>query len=312
MAEATQHDASTAGSHAPPPGAGTHEDDGHDAHSKYPFLAHHFDTPQQQFETGKLGIWLFLVTEVLFFAGLFCAYTLYRAQHPEVFYYAHFFLDTKWGAINTVVLLVSSLSAAWAVRCAQMRNKQGLVLNIVVTILCACTFMGIKYVEYNHKFHDGLLPGKRFAPTHVAWETEPFKAKYPEAAKAAEQLVILGLAPKTDDNDPKAAQRDFARTLPDKAKMPLVHAGLVNPASGDVTMAPPNRTATFFGIYFFMTGLHGLHVLIGIGVWIWLLIRATKGVFNENYFGPIDFAALYWHLVDLIWIYLFPLLYLIH
>ncbi len=312
MAEATQQEASKGKLHAPPVGADAHDDDGHHGHGEYPFLAHHFDTPEQQFEAGKLGIWLFLVTEVLFFAGLFCAYTLYRAQHPEVFYYAHFFLDTKWGAINTVVLLVSSLTAAWAVRNAQMRNKQALVINIVVTILCACTFMGIKYVEYSHKFHDGLLPGKRFAPTHMAWETESFKHKYPDAAAAAEKLVGIGLAPAGEGSDPKAAQREFARTLPGKTKKPLVDAGLVNPRTGDVTMAPPNRTATFFGIYFFMTGLHGLHVLIGIGIWIWLLIRATKGVFNENYFGPIDFAALYWHLVDLIWIYLFPLLYLIH
>ncbi|MEZ4221235.1 MAG: cytochrome c oxidase subunit 3 family protein [Polyangiaceae bacterium] len=307
MAEATQQQSSAKKAAAPPPEV--HDDHGHDhGHGEHPNLAHHFDSYEQQFEAGKLGIWLFLVTEVLFFAGLFCAYSLYRAQHPEVFYYAHFFLDTKWGAINTIVLLVSSLTAAWAVRCAQTRNKQGLVINIVVTILCACTFMGIKYVEYTHKFHDGLLPGKRFAPTHVAWETESFKHKYPEAAAAAEKLVSFESTP----GDTKTLQREYARSLPEKAKKPLVHAGLVNPDTNDVRMAPPTRTATFFGIYFFMTGLHGLHVLIGIGIWVWLLIRSNKGIFNENYFGPIDFAALYWHLVDLIWIYLFPLLYLIH
>ena len=98
--------------------------------------------------------------------------------------------------------------------------------------------------------------------------------------------------------------------LSEKAVKPLVDAGMLAPNSTTITR--PRKAHIFFGIYFFMTGLHGLHVLIGIGIWIWMLVKASKGVFNENYFGPIDFTALYWHLVDLIWIYLFPLLYLIH
>lgn len=298
---------------APPPELDEHDDhDGHD-HDKYPFLQHHFDTPQQQFDSGKLGIWLFLVTEVLFFAGLFCAYTIYRSQNPEVFYYAHFFLDTKWGAINTVVLLFSSLTAAWAVRCAQLRNTKGLMINIVITIFCACGFMGIKYVEYSHKVHDGLLPGERFKPAHAIWELDGFKEKFPESATAAAKLVELGKTEaKEGDPTPRALQREYARTLSPKAQKPLIDSGLYDPKSGDVSMKPPAKTPTFFGIYFFMTGLHGVHVLVGIGIWIWLLFRAKAGVFNENYFGPIDYAALYWHLVDLVWIYLFPLLYLIH
>ncbi|MBX3130878.1 MAG: cytochrome c oxidase subunit 3 family protein [Polyangiaceae bacterium] len=314
MSEASQEVTSGEAGHAPPePHAHEHDDhDGHD-HDKYPFLQHHFDTPQQQFDAGKLGIWLFLVTEVLFFAGLFCAYTIYRSQNPEVFYYAHFFLDTKWGAINTVVLLVSSLTAAWAVRCAQLRNTRALLINIVITILCACGFMGIKYVEYSHKFHDGLLPGKRFQPAHVIWELDGFKAKFPESAVAATKLVELGKAPDAADAPAaRAAQREYARSLPAKVQKPLVDAGLYNPKTGDVRMAPPAKTGTFFGIYFFMTGLHGIHVLVGIGIWVWLFFRAKRAIFNENYFGPIDYAALYWHLVDLVWIYLFPLLYLIH
>src|SRR5262245_54662319 len=149
-------------SSAPPP---AHKEDGHahehgDGHhhnAEYPFLAHHFDTPLQQFEAGKLGIWLFLLTEVLFFAGLFCAYTVYRAIRPEVFVYAHYFLDTRLGAVNTCVLLLSSLTAAWSVRNAQLRQQKLLMINIVVTIACACTFMVVKYFEYSHKVHDGLL-----------------------------------------------------------------------------------------------------------------------------------------------------------
>src|SRR6188474_2407245 len=109
---------------------------GSHAHGDGPHLAHHFDTYQQQFDAGKLGIWLFLLTEVLFFSGLFCAYTVYRGMHPEVFVYAHYFLNTTMGAINTCVLLISSLTAAWAVRNAQLAQRKLLVLNIIITIAC--------------------------------------------------------------------------------------------------------------------------------------------------------------------------------
>ena len=315
MSQASTHAANEDPSKGLPPETDGHShEEGHHDHGKYPFLAHHFDTPQQQFDAGKLGIWLFLVTEVLFFAGLFCAYTIYRAQHPEVFYYAHFHLDTTMGAVNTVVLLVSSLTAAWAVRSAQLRNKAALMLNITITIVCACVFMGVKYVEYSHKFHDGLLPGKRFAPTQMIWELPVFKEKHPETAKALKQLEAIATDPGKRAEAPpvEEAQQAFVSRLSPEVVKPMVSAGLVNPKTMEVNLKPPARTATFFGIYFFMTGLHGLHVTIGIGIFIWLLWRASKGIFNKNYFGPIDYAALYWHLVDLIWIYLFPLLYLIH
>ena len=219
--------------------AGAH---GHDDHEHVPGLAHHFESHELQFEAGKLGIWIFLFTEILFFSGLFVAYAIYRSMYPEVFVGASVHLDTKMGAINTGVLLLSSLTAAWAVRCAQLGNRKGLILNLSLTLLCAFGFMIIKYIEYTAKFEHGLLPGKWFVAT----------AEHPESLK------------------------------------------------------------TFFSIYFVMTGLHGIHVLAGIGVFIWLLKRAIRGDFTPEYYGPIDFAALYWHIVDLIWIYLFPLLYLIH
>jgi cytochrome c oxidase subunit 3 len=313
---------------APPPavhdvGHG-HDDHGHEAHDPIhaanPHLAHHFDTPQQQFDAGKLGIWLFLLTEVLFFAGLFCAYTVYRAMHPEVFVYAHYFLDTKLGALNTCVLLISSLTAAWAVRNAQLAEKKMLMINILVTIACACTFMCVKYVEYAHKYHDGLLPGHNFQPKEQIWELKSFRDKHPEAAEYAEKLAKL---------DEKKAGAPAAAAKPGEAPAepaekierpteeelePLLAAGLVGPRSLDPSahISRPRMAHVFFGIYFFMTGLHGFHVVIGIGIWIWMLFKASKNQFGPTYFGPIDFTALYWHLVDLIWIYLFPLLYLIH
>src|SRR5688572_13506379 len=155
----------------------------------YPYTPHHFYGAKQHFESGKMGVWLFLVTEILFFAGLFCAYTIYRAQHPEVFYWAHFYLDTKWGAINTVVLILSSFTAAWAVRNAQLGQTTLLRVNILITIACACVFMCVKYVEYSHKFHDGLLPARHFAPVHEVWETPTFVHKHPGAAKAASRII---------------------------------------------------------------------------------------------------------------------------
>ncbi len=359
MSDATPEATAPAKSPSAPPPAAAHDHDhghgdhGHDPiHAANPNLAHHFDTPQQQFDAGKLGIWLFLLTEVLFFAGLFCAYTVYRAMRPEVFVYAHYFLDTKLGAVNTCVLLLSSLTAAWAVRNAQMAQHALLKLNIVITILCACTFMVVKYFEYSHKYHDGLLPGPRFAPKEQVWELKTFKDKHPESAEYAEHLLkaskqaatVMAPAaaagmpaatgatpastaptpPSTPDPNqiagqvaapqPAAApmQPEFTRPTLEQIE-PLIAAGVLGPKAETPNLpSKPRNAHVFFSIYFFMTGLHGLHVLIGIGIFVWLLLKANKNVFGPNYFGPIDYAALYWHLVDLIWIYLFPLLYLIH
>lgn len=219
-------------------------------------VAHHFATAQQQFDAGKLGIWIFLVTEILFFSGLFCAYAVYRAIHPEIFIYAHQYLDKNLGALNTAVLIFSSLMMAWAVRCAQLDQRRGLVACLAITLVCASVFMGVKYVEYSQKWRHGLLWGGWFRPA--------------EAAQA--------------------------------------------PAHGPPAehSPPPRDTGIFFSIYFLMTGLHGLHVLGGMGVIGWLLAGALAGQYGSEHFAPVDFVALYWHLVDMIWIFLFPLLYLIH
>ncbi len=571
-----------------------HDDHGH-AHS--PFIQHHYDDAQHQFDSGKLGIWLFLAQEVLFFSALFVAYILYRHHHPEIYAYAHKYLDVKFGAINTAVLIFSSLTAAWAVRAAQLRQQRLLVACLGVTILCALTFLGIKYVEYTHKIHEHLLPGRYFDPCvaanesplltrnnecpgskgSVVWDyeksapqlgcvptfaidqdlnkkdvqprckvrevdvetikivkdgkselaTDPdsnltlflekeatakpvaktciahaegeqehggeecWKVAYQpavcrpgwfysmrctagaglqgdpkaataalpklkEVAKAAKKALdeakasgasadaLADLTVATDDAD--FLQSDTERQIKDAdelkrvaekfcaatekysysqafndlddcrgggvkrgkalkaiAKAELRHKcmGLRDGARGacitdhtkdlDVTAftqtecvrsdqvgfvvehhnheetpaervvsatcepppkpgvapdifaekqttlatgvkaaggehvmtpheeheelyggPPPEHTGMFFTIYFAMTGLHGIHVLVGVFVFIWLLIRATKGHFTPEYFGPVDWAALYWHIVDLIWIFLFPLMYLIH
>jgi cytochrome c oxidase subunit III len=213
------------------------------------WLAHHFDTPAQQFDAAKIGMWAFLVQELLFFSGLFVAYGVYRSWYPEMFRAASHQLDKIMGATNTIVLLFSSFTAAMAVRSSQLGKKQATSRFIVITIVCACIFLVVKYFEYQHKFHAGLLPGRFFHP-HVAH-----------------------LVPNTP---------------------PL-----------------PANTGSFFSIYFMMTGIHGIHVIVGIGVLIWILMRNMRGDFSKEFFTPVDIVALYWHLVDLVWIYLFPLLYLI-
>jgi len=312
------------------PDSGGHAHDA--AHAEHPFLAHHFDSPKHQFESGKLGIWLFLVTEVLFFGGLFCAYAIYRSLHPEIFVYAHYYLDTFWGAVNTGVLIVSSLTAAWAVRNAQLGEQKKLVTNIIITIVLACCFLCVKYIEYSHKFHDNVLPGRHFNPTHEAWELESYKkahgdhggghatAEHTEAAPALPSTPGATATPAA----PLAGTQSATPTDTTSAAQPAAPgapAGGAGAAPTEATSgkkAPPGalerprHVSVFFSIYFFMTGLHGVHVVAGIITWLWLLRRAVRGEFGPQYFGAIDYAALYWHLVDLIWIYLFPLLYLIH
>ncbi len=232
-------------------GAG-HDDHGHHGPS---WLAHHFETPVQQFDTAKLGMWLFLAQEILFFSGLFVAYGVFRTQFPEAFEAGSAQLDRIIGGFNTCVLLVSSFTAAMAVRSAQLGERGKTSIHLLITIACAFAFLIVKYFEYSAKFEHGLLPGEHFHP-----------------------------------------------------HLDQVHPWV--PGVEHVTSIPP-ETHVFFGIYFVLTGLHGVHVAIGIGVLTWILLRNHRGDFSKDYWTPVDIAALYWHLVDLVWIYLFPLLYLI-
>jgi cytochrome c oxidase subunit 3 len=265
------------------------------SHSSSPYQQHHFDTPEQQFDAGKLGIWLFLATEILLFGGLFCAYAIYRANHHEVFVYAHQFLDKVLGGTNTVILLCSSLTMAWAVRASQLGQRRLLITLLSLTLLGGFGFMGIKYVEYKAKWEHGLLPGTHFAP-HEEGETPAPSPAAPSGTPPA----------------PAAAETGTKTTIKPAAQGP---SGTVSSEAAEHGAAShgkrPSNVQIFFGIYFLMTGLHGIHVLAGMGAIVWILVRSIKGHFGPEYFTPVDFVGLYWHLVDLIWIFLFPLLYLI-
>jgi len=206
-------------------------------------VAHHFDTPRQQFEAAKLGMWLFLATEVLFFGGMFAGYTVYRTLYPDAFAQGSGHLDVVLGTINTAVLLLSSLSMALAVHAAQTSSKH-LVRFILGTAILGIAFLGVKFVEYQHKFHDGLVPGKHFG-------------------------------------------------------------------SADHLEPMMSSTELFFSFYFAMTGMHALHMVIGLGLLMWIAVGAARRRFSSSYYTPVEMVGLYWHFVDIIWVFLFPLLYLI-
>lgn len=210
------------------------------AHAHTPELRHHYATAAQQRSAARFGMWIFLGQELLFFSGLFMAYIALRFFYPETFLAAHEYLDVTMGTLNTVFLITSSLTMALAVRAAQVGQQRQLVANLALTFLLAGAFLVVKYFEYAHKIHDGLLPGALYAGPDL-----------------------------------------------------------------------PGRPGLFFAAYFVMTGLHGLHVLIGMGIIAWIGVKAVRGTFGPKYNVPVENVGLYWHLVDLIWIFLFPLLYLV-
>lgn len=250
-----------------------------------PHLAHHFDSLQQQYDSAKLGMWIFLVTEVLFFGGLFCAYAVMRANRPEVFADGHLFLHTALGAVNTVVLIFSSLTMALAVRAAQIGNRRALVALLIVTLTCALAFLGVKAVEYKQKWDHRMVPGQA--------------------------RIEYWLSGNRSDTD-RATQIPPKKFLPDReyVREHLQHAGEAELSEDELTRRIDN-VRTFMGIYFGLTALHAVHVIVGIGVIFWILLGALRGRFGPQNFTRVDLVGLYWHLVDLIWIYLFPLLYLI-
>jgi heme/copper-type cytochrome/quinol oxidase subunit 3/cytochrome c5 len=430
-----------------------------------PNLAHHFDSPPQQMSAAKLGMWMFLATEVLFFGGLFVFYAVMRNTHPEIFAYGSQFLDWRLGAANTVVLIASSVTMAVAVTAAQRNQRRLLLACLGATLAGAMTFLVIKYFEYSHKISENLVWGSAFYENPHANEHDANLAAGGEApdtgepaSVAAKPEAIVGdlargnelfqatcrgchgvrgegmpgqgktqrgsafiiertdaelvafikagrmpwdpmnttgiqMPPKggnpmlkdkdlydivtyvrsfVNDPDPNAAPtsapaettgaaaaegatQPATPTTPDGVEAPAADAATatatapaaeplyiprssVPPASLGPTglhpaavrrYAPPAAAAApfsghhsedpalpkdahlYFGVYYALTGLHGIHVLIGAVLITWLISRAARGHFSSTYFTPLDLGGLYWHLVDLIWIFLFPLLYLI-
>jgi cytochrome c oxidase subunit 3 len=210
------------------------------AHS--PGVRHHFDTADQQLESSTLGMWVFLLTEVMFFGGMFGSYTVYRNMYPDAFSSTSHFMNVTLGGINTAVLICSSLTMALAVRSAQLGKKQALIAFLVLTLILGLIFLGIKYAEYHEKWVDHHIPGPGF--------------RY-EDARYFQQAQIL------------------------------------------------------FFLYFAMTGMHAMHMIVGAGLLTTLIVMASRNRFSGAWYTPVELIGLYWHFVDIVWMFLFPLLYLI-
>jgi len=231
-----------------------------------------FQTLEQQKESATLGMWVFLVTEVLFFGGLFLTYTINRHEFFTAFGIGSNTLDIKLGGFNTVVLILSSLTMAMAVWSAQTGKKKLVTFFLIATLGLGSVFLGVKVIEYKQKFDHHLIPGHGFD----VW----YRVQHPTAADDPKELAIekeeleKATAP---NNDPDVQS----------------HAQL------------------YFSLYFGMTGLHALHMIVGAGLLVWLIKVSLSGRFTPQYNTPVEIVGLYWHFVDIVWIYLFPLLYLI-
>jgi len=239
--------------------------------------APHFRTREAEFDAVKLGMWLFLATEILLFAGLFCAYAVFRMMYPEAFANGSHYLDWKWGTFNTIVLLVSSFTVAMSIHNAQ-KNQQGwLRFNLLVTMLCAIAFVAIKLTfEYTPKWSGWFF------------FLDPALAHYEEAIGSTKS-ALGGLFHYIDGYGGKRPGAWFSYGY---AENPYEHI--------------------WWSVYYVATGIHATHVLVGVALLGWLYVKARRGCFGPGHYTAIEIVGLYWHIVDMIWIFLFPLLYLIH
>jgi len=214
---------------------------GSGAQGEHRFLAHHFANMDRQVDASRLGMWLFLATEILLFVGLFTAYSVYRYSFPEAWAQASRHSEIWAGTTNTFVLVTSSLTVALAIHFVRVNNPRLAVIMLGITLAFGLVFMVIKGIEYTNHFHEGTLPGKYYR---------------------FHEVLLPGVS-------------------------------------------------MYWALYFLMTGLHGVHVVAGMSVLAWLLWRTLQGRYSSRYYTGVELGGLYWHLVDLIWIFLFPLLYLV-
>ena len=240
-------------------------------HEARPELRHHFADEQQQRNAASLGMWWFLGTEIMFFGGMFCGYLVYRRIYFPEFAAASRTLDLVVGTLNTAVLICSSLTVAMAVRAAQMGKRKLQVQLLLATIFFGLVFLGVKGYEWTNKYKEHHIP------------TFDYNAVSGEGDLTKGQESLLGLD--KDKNDPVKYQERRTEIQ--------------------------QRTKIFFSLYFALTGMHAIHMIVGVGLFAVITFMAWKGRFTPEYHTPLEIAGLYWHFVDIVWIYLFPLLYLI-
>jgi cytochrome c oxidase subunit III len=233
-----------------------------------------FQTLEQQKETASLGMWVFLVTEVLFFGGMFLTYTINRHAYFTAFGVGGNTLDIKLGTINTIVLIMSSFTMAMSVWSASVGKSKLVPLFLILTLILGSVFLGVKVVEYKQKFDHHLIPGHNFDITYCS--NNPSSCGL-SGEKAEEEV------------------QEVTKAIQSEGSVQALNA----------------HAQLYFSLYFGMTGLHALHMIVGAGLLIWLIVQAMKGRFTPTYNTPVETVGLYWHFVDIVWIYLFPLLYLI-
>ncbi len=266
----------------------------HDAHA-HADHSHQFDDARQQKEAAALGMWAFLATEVLFFGGLFLCYCVFRYRYPVMWDIGSHELDWKLGGLNTVVLLTSSLTMALGVHASQTAQKTMLTVWLLVTLALAGTFLVVKGFEYHHKWEESLVPGRHFQVPPEVWE------KHKDTVAALHNTEVEMTPDADTPYDPMGPNLGPTAT----GEQTVGRAPLTPVFSDDV-----RKLQLFFALYFAMTGLHGIHVVIGMGLIGTLIFLNYKGWFTKKYHTPVAMIGLYWHFVDIVWIFLFPLLYL--
>jgi len=279
-----------------------------------PGLQHQFENMEQQEESVAIGMWMFLVQEIMFFGGLFTVYLVFRSKFPMAFAAGSNHLDAFWGGLNTLVLIVSSLTMALTVYYAQKSNRNMQVILILLTMSFGLTFLGVKTIEYSDKYNHGLVPvtgwnkivkeppGAENVAAHEkpCWEHAHGEEHEYINPHGEFQWTDCSLAKQAEDHNYLTESEKVGYYVKDEKGNPKIDTNKFR-----------DKVRIFYWIYFVMTGLHALHMVVGIGLMTWLLWTAFKGNYNDEYYMPVEMSGLYWHFVDIVWIFLFPLLYLL-
>ena len=268
----------------------------------HPRLAHQFENMEQQREAGTLGMWWFLLTEIMFFGGMFLAYTVYRHMYFDAFAAGSEVLSVWWGTFNTGVLIGSSLTMALAVFHAQNGNHKKTTLFLLLTVFLGLVFLRVKYIEYSDKFAEHIFPAGAFEWPTTEKPAGPHNAgdlflmlcgfEASHEARAPQQALPVQVTTRHSEDE---AYYSSSGSIPEEVAGPGM--------SGEVRM--------FFWLYFAMTGFHALHMIIGIGLLLVLAWQAWHKKFSRAYHSYVELTGLYWHFVDIVWIFLFALLYLV-
>lgn len=261
-------------------------------------LKHHFDRLDQQHASERLGMWMFLATEVLFFSGLFGAYTVYRLYYPTEFEFASSKLNRVIATINTLFLITSSMTITFGIRSAKLGDRSGLIRYLVLTLLLGTAFMVLKAFEYTADYEERYMPGTLFRSEYNAAFEAIFPTDPQQKPLSREEAKLYF---------EKDAQSEHPKHQHWAAELVLLNYGK---STADPDYIDPGKVQLFLSFYYIMTGIHGIHILAGLGCLIWLIIEAARDAIPPENYSTVEVVSLYWHLVDGIWLFLMPLLYL--